>query len=74
MCVCVCVYVRACVELLCACVCVLCWGLTTRQALCVILCHLPEKGSKEIEEIAEEMQEMDTEERGTGMKMKKQKK
>ena len=29
----------------------LCWGLTTRQHLWVILCHLPEKGRKEIEEI-----------------------
>ena len=29
----------------------LCWGLTTRQPLRVILCRLPEKGRKEIEEI-----------------------
>ena len=29
---------------------VLCWGLTTRQPLRVILCHLPEKGRKEIGE------------------------
>ena len=28
----------------------LCWGLTTRQSLRVILCRLPEKGRKEIEE------------------------
>ena len=35
----------------------LCLGLTTRQPLCVILCRLPEKGRKEIEEIAEEMKE-----------------
>ena len=28
----------------------LCWGLTTRQPLRVILCRLPEKGRKEIEE------------------------
>ena len=50
----------------------LCWGLTTRQPLWFILCHLPEKGIKEIEEIEEEMKEMDREERGTGMKVKKQ--
>ena len=31
------------------------WGLMKRQPLWVILCHLPEKGRKEIEEIAEEM-------------------
>ena len=35
------------------------WGLTTRQPLWVILCHLPEKGRREIEEIAEEMKESD---------------
>ena len=39
----------------------------------VILC-LPEKGRKEIEERVEEMKERDREERGTGMKVKKQKK
>ena len=39
-----------------------------------ILCHLPEKGRKEIEEIVEEMKERDREERGTGMKVMKQKK
>ena len=43
----------------------LCWGLTTRQ---------PEKGRKEIEERVKEMKERDREERGTGMKVKKQKK
>ena len=48
-------------------------GLTTRQPLWVILCHLPEKGRKEIEEIVE-MKERNREERGTGMKGKKQKK
>ena len=32
-------------------------GLSTRQPLWVILCHLPEKGRKEIEEIVEEMKE-----------------
>ena len=52
----------------------LCWGLTTRQPLRVILCRLPEKGRKEIEEGVEEMKERDREERGTGMKVKKQKK
>ena len=34
----------------------------------------PEKGRKEIEERVEEMKERDREERGTGMKVKKQKK
>ena len=34
----------------------------------------PEKGRKEIEEIVEEMKVSDKEERGTGMKVKKQKK
>ena len=34
---------------------ILCWGLTTRQPLRVILCRLPEKGRKEIEERVEEM-------------------
>ena len=48
----------------------LCWGLTTRQLLWVILCRLPEKGRREIEEIVEEMKEKDREERGTGMKVK----
>ena len=51
----------------------LCWGLTTRQPLWVILCRLPEKGRKETEEIAEEMKERDREGRGTGMKVKIQK-
>ena len=50
----------------------------TCQPLWVILCRLPEKGRKEIEEIAEEiveeMKERDREERRTGMKVKKQKK
>ena len=54
--------------------CLLCWGLTTCQPLRVILCRLPEKGRKEIEERVEEMKERDREERGTGMKVKKQKK
>ena len=46
----------------------------TRQPLWVILCRLPEKGRKKTEEIVEEMKEMNREERGTGMKVKKQKK
>ena len=50
------------------------WGLTTRQPLCVILCRLPEKGRKEIEEIEKEMKERDRKESRTGMKVKKQKK
>ena len=53
---------------------VLSWGLMTRQPLWVILCRLPERGRKEIEEIVEEMKEKDRKERGTGMKVKKQKK
>ena len=48
----------------------LCWGLTTRQPLWVILCRLPEKGRKEIEEIVEEMKETIREEIGTGMKVR----
>ena len=50
------------------------WDLTTSQPMWVILCCLPEKGRKEIEEIVEELKERDREERGTGMKVKKQKK
>ena len=38
------------------------------------MCRLPEKGRKEIVERVEEMKERDREERGTGMKVKKQKK
>ena len=49
-------------------------GLTTHQPLWVILCHLPEKGTKEIEETVEEMKKRGREERGTGMEVKKQKK
>ena len=37
-------------------------GLTTHQPLWVILCHLPNKGRKEIEV---EIKERDSEERGT---------
>ena len=50
------------------------WGLTTRQPSWVILCPLPEKGRKEIEEIVEEMKKTNREERWTRMKVKKQKK
>ena len=49
----------------------MCWGLMTCQPLWVILCNLPEKGRKEIEEIVEGMKERDREERGTGMKEQK---
>ena len=49
-----------------------CVGATTRQPLWLILCRLPEKRNKEIEEILEEIKERDREERGTGMKVKKQ--
>ena len=45
----------------------------TLQPLWVILCRLPEKGRKEIEEIVEEIKEKDREKRGTGIKVKKQK-
>ena len=42
----------------------LCWGLTTRQPLWVILCGLPEKGRRETVEIyLEEMKERDRGER-----------
>ena len=44
----------------------------TCQPLWVILCRLPE--GEEIKEIVEEMKERDREERGTGMKVKKQQK
>ena len=46
----------------------------THQPLWVILCHLQEKGRKEIEEIVKEINEKNREERGTGMTVKKQKK
>ena len=46
----------------------------TRQPLWVFLCRLPEKERKETEEIVEEMKERDRGERGTGIKVKKQKK
>ena len=49
-------------------------GFNDTSTLVVILCRLSEKGRKEIEEIVEEMKERDREERGTGMKVKKQKK
>ena len=50
---------------------IVCWGLMTCKSLWVILCCLPEKGRKEIEE---GMKERDREERGTGMKVNKKKK
>ena len=43
----------------------------THQAWWVILCHLPEKGRRELEEIEEEIKEKDWEERGTVKKQKK---
>ena len=46
----------------------------THQPLWVILCHLPEKRRREIEEIVEEMKERNRKERGTGVKVKKQNK
>ena len=49
----------------------LCWGLTTRQPLWVILFRLPEKRRKEI---VDEIKERDREKRRTGMKVKKKKK
>ena len=49
-------------------------GFKTRQPLWVILCRLPGKRRKDIEEIVEERKERDGEERGTGLKVKKQKK
>ena len=52
----------------------MCWGLATCQPLWVNLCHLPEKVKKEIEELVEEMKERDREEKGTGIKVMKQKK
>ena len=48
-------------------------GLKSGQPLWVILCSLPEKRRKEIEEIVQ-MKEKDRVERGTVMKEKKQKK
>ena len=41
----------------------LCWGSSTRQPLWVILCCLPEKGRREMEETVEEMKERDRGER-----------
>ena len=49
-------------------------GLNDTSTLWVILNPLPQKGRKEIEETVEEMKERDREERGIGMKVKKQKK
>ena len=49
-------------------------GFNDTSTLVGQLCHLPEKGRREIEERVEEMKERDRKERGTGMKVKKQKK
>ena len=46
----------------------------TCRPLWVILCRLPEKGRKEIEEIVEEMKERDREEKEKRRKVKEQKK
>ena len=51
-----------------------CVGFNNTSTLEGHLCRLSKKGRKEIEEIVEEMKEKDREERGTGMKVKKQKK
>ena len=48
-------------------------GFNDTSTLWVILCRLPEIGRKEIAEMVEEIKERDREERGTGMKVKKQK-
>ena len=42
-----------------------CWGLTTHQPLWVILCHLPEKGRREIDD-SRGLKERDKGERGNG--------
>ena len=49
------------------------WGGGGHICFClkVLLCRLPEKGRKDIEEKVEEMKERDRKERGTGMKVKK---
>ena len=49
-------------------------GFNNTSTLVGHFCCLPEKGRKEIGEIVEEMKEKSREERGTGMKVKKQKK
>ena len=49
-------------------------GFNDTSTLWIILCRLPEKGRKEIEEIVEEMKEREREERGTRIKVKKHKK
>ena len=43
----------------------------TRLPLLVILCRLPEKGRREIEEVVEEMKERGKGERGKWKKVKK---
>ena len=49
-------------------------GFNDTSTLVGHLCCLPVKGRKDIEETVEEMKERVMEERGTGMKVKKQKK
>ena len=49
----------------------LCLGLTARQPLWVILCRLPEKGRRQIEEVVEEMKERDMGEGKKWIKVKK---
>ena len=49
-------------------------GFNDTSALVGHFCRRLEKGRKKIEEIVVEMKERDREERGTGMKVKKQKK
>ena len=49
-------------------------GFNDTSTLVGYFCRLPEKGRNETEELVEEMKERDREERGTGMKGKKQKK
>ena len=52
----------------------ICVGVKRHVNLVGHLCRLPEKGRKEVEEIVEEMKERNREERGNGIKGKKEKK
>ena len=54
--------------------CLIVLGFNDTSTLVGHLCCLPEKGRKEIQEILEETKVKDRAERGTGMKVKKQKK
>ena len=49
-------------------------GFNDKSTLWVILCRLPEKGRREIEEMVEEIKERDREERGKWKKVKEQQK